>query len=1053
MRLQLNNGLAKLSQIIGPILFFCLFSAVSNFAEVFPVKTYTTADGLLRDEVDVIRQDSRGFLWFCMQGGVSRYDGYTFTNYTMDDGLPSPSVNDFIETSDGTIWLTSNEGLIKFNPSGLRQKFDKNNAANPDSMFQVFVPDLENSSKVFFTIVELEKDLLFAINEKGLIKIEIKNGQPIFSKTEFNENALSVAKDSKGNLWIGTWEKGLFLIQPDGKVLQFTSEHGLPKYLKYPSISISTIFEDRDKRIWLGGRAAGGICRLIENPQPNQKIVDNCYTDKDGLSSDWVSSMDQTSDGTIWISTVIKLTQLNGFDETGKPNFRILEQSNGITDKATDDVLEDRDGNVWIATTDGVKNISRQGFTRYEVKDGLSTTTNFSSIFETNEGEVIVTDHPNERNINVFRNGKFISIKPNYTPEIDYWGWGGKHAILQTRNGEWWVITGSSAAFQNKYGLKHPDSPILIRFPSVNNPEDLAKVQPKEIYHTADVPNVIQTFQIYEDRNQDIWIMAFGDAAFLYRWERKTDKFIDYSESLDLQVNFFQTFAEDKSGNLWIGGSVSRKSNPNEFIRLLRYKDNKFQVIQIREDFQGAVYDLLVDVKGRLWAATTRDGLLRLDDVNAENPTFISYGTAQGLSDNQILTVAEDKFGRIYAGSGRGVDQLNLETGEVRHFTTEDGLPSGGIYLSKTDETGAIWFGSITGISRFVPEADKPRQTPNIFITGLRVAGELQKISELGETDLPNSEFTADKNNLTIEYLGLGASLGEDLKYQYRLGDENSEWITTNERSLHFANLSAGDYQFAVRGITSDGLISPNPATFSFQILRPVYLRWWFLTLAALAIGLAIWRLYRVRVQRLLEIERTRTRIATDLHDDIGADLSKISLLSEVVKMQLANGNEENSRLLTKIAETSRNSVDSMRDIVWAINPSRDSLNDLVQKMRQFAEEALVEKDIKIIFNAPSDKQNLKLSMDTRRELYLIFKEAVTNASKYADCSQVEIDFEIIEKEISLQIKDNGKGFDTSQDFDGNGLKNMKRRAETLSGNFEIDSTEGTKLSINFPQT
>ena len=126
-----------------------------------------------------------------------------------------------------------------------------------------------------------------------------------------------------------------------------------------------------------------------------------------------------------------------------------------------------------------------------------------------------------------------------------------------------------------------------------------------------------------------------------------------------------------------------------------------------------------------------------------------------------ILTVATDNFGRIYAGSGRGVDQLNLETGEVRHFTTNDGLPGGRIYLSKTDKKGAIWFGSFAGIARFVPEADKPRQTPNIFITGLRVAGKTQKISELGETVLPNSKFAADKNNLTIEYLGLGANRGE----------------------------------------------------------------------------------------------------------------------------------------------------------------------------------------------------------------------------------------------------------------------------------------------------
>ena len=1032
-----------------------IFIPLNLFGEVFPVKTYTTADGLLRDEATEIKQDSRGFLWFCTPGGLSLFDGYAFTNYTMNDGLPAPPAYDLIETSDGTIWISNNEGLIKFNPSGLRQKFDKNNPANPDSMFQVFAPSEEKNDKWLGELIEDENKIIWAATQSGLLRIEVKDCQPIFSKTEITFPVLSLNKDSKGNLWIGSWEKGLFLKSPDGKFHQFTDEHGLPQVSgKYP-MTVTSIFEDKVGRIWIGGRAiSNGICRLVENPKPNEKIVENCYTEKDGLSSDWITSLFQSSDGTIWIGTVTKLTQLTNFDEKGKPIFRILDSENGFNDSAVNDVLEDRDGNIWMAATNGIQKLSKQGFTQYGVIDGLSSTTNISSILQTTNSELIVTDHPNERNISVFRNGKFTAIKPNYPNEIDYWGWGGKHTVLQTRDGEWWVTTGSSQEFQKKYGLKANNAPILIRFPKVENIEDLANVSPKKIYHTSDAPNLRETFQIYEDRNRDIWMMGFGEFGFLYRWDRKTDKFIDCSEKIDLRFEYFQTFAEDSSGNLWIGGSVSKKSNPNERIQLVRYKDGVFQVIELQENFTGTIYDLFVDSKSRLWAATSRNGLAMLEDVTAEKPKFVFYGTAEGLSDNTILTVTEDKFGRIYAGSGRGVDQINLKAGKIIHFTTNDGLPSGEINLSKTDKTGSVWFASATGVASFIPEVDKPRQTPNIYISGLRVAGVSQKISELGETDLPNSEFTADKNNLTIEYLGLGASLGENLKYQYQLGDENSEWMTTNERSLNFANLSAGDYQFAVRAVSSDGLMSPNPATFSFQILRPIYLRWWFLTLAALLIGLAIRQIYRLRVGRLLEIERTRTRIATDLHDDIGSDLSKISLLSEVVKMQMQNGSEENNRLLTTIAETSRKSVDSMRDIVWAINPSRDSFNDLVKKMRQFAEETLVEKNIKINFNAPADNQKLKLSMNMRRELYLIFKEAVSNAAKYSKCSKVEIDFAIIGKEISLQIKDDGKGFDVSQDFDGNGLKNMKRRCENLKGKFEITSSQehGTNTSAKFLQ-
>ena len=1031
----------------------CLFISLNSLAEVFPVKTYTTADGLLRDEANKIIQDSRGFIWFLMQGGISRFDGYAFTNYTLDDGLPTPNINDLLEASDGTIWISTNDGLVKFNPKGIRQKFDKNNPPNSDSMFQLYSIETDDKAeKVFGELIEANNNLLYAINGKGLYKIQIENGQPIFSKTAITENALSLGKDSKGNVWVGTWGKGLFLMQPDGKVSQFTFEQGLPKKDDKQSIAISAIFEDKDKRIWIGARNIGGICRLVENPQPNQKIVENCYMHKDGLSSDWVEAIDQTSDGTIWISTVNRLTQLKGFDSNGKPNFRILDSKNGLTDKAVNYFIEDRDGNYWIATTEGVKKISKQGITQFGISDGLSSTINLDSMFETTSGELAVADHPNERNISIFRDGKFIAIKPNYTKEIEYWGWG-TNAVLQTRNGEWWVTVGSSAAQQKTHGLAWAKAPVLVRFPNVADISDLANASPKKIYYSADVPNIIQTMQLYEDKRGDIWMVAFDNSrSSLLRWERKTETFTDYTETLDLQVNYFQTFAEDNSGNLWIGGAVTRKSKPNETIRLLRYKDGKFETIEPIKDFQGTIYNLFVDSKNGLWAATSRYGLLRLDDVNAENPNFVSYTTAEGLSDNTILTVTEDKFGRFYAGSGRGVDQINLETNEVKHFTANDGLPRGDIYLSKTDKTGAVWFGSLNGISRFIPEADKPRQTPNIYISGLRVAGVSQKISELGEISLPDAEFTAAKNNLTIDFIGLGASLGEDLSYQYQLGDDNSEWLTTKERTLNFANLSADNYKFSVRAVTSDGLISQQPATFSFKILRPIYLRWWFLTLSALLIGFVIYQFYLFRVRRLLEIERTRTRIATDLHDDIGSDLSKISLLSEVVKMQLKNGNDDNNRLLTTIAETSRKSVDSMRDIVWAINPSRDSLSDLISKMRQFAEETLVEKDIKLNFETPNDHKNLKISMDTRRELYLIFKEAVNNAAKYSNCSEVEIDFAITGKEISLTVKDNGKGFDISQDFDGNGLNNMKRRAENLKGKFEIDSTHGTNISVTFPQ-
>ena len=196
-----------------------------------------------------------------------------------------------------------------------------------------------------------------------------------------------------------------------------------------------------------------------------------------------------------------------------------------------------------------------------------------------------------------------------------------------------------------------------------------------------------------------------------------------------------------------------------------------------------------------------------------------------------------------------------------------------------------------------------------------------------------------------------------------------------------------------------------------------------------------------------------RTRIATDLHDDIGSNLSKISLLSGIIKLRLANENTQNKQMLSSISEISRESVDSMNDIVWTISPNRDSVLEMTRRMREFAEGLMVERAVRVSFNGPSDGQHLKLPMNTRRELLLIFKEAVNNAAKYSDCTKIDIEFRVDGFEFFLKIVDDGRGFDISRNSDGNGLSNMKNRAEKIGGTFSVltGPGQGTRITINAP--
>jgi signal transduction histidine kinase len=427
----------------------------------------------------------------------------------------------------------------------------------------------------------------------------------------------------------------------------------------------------------------------------------------------------------------------------------------------------------------------------------------------------------------------------------------------------------------------------------------------------------------------------------------------------------------------------------------------------------------------------------------------------QGLSSNRADVIIEDLGGKIYVMTGRGLDRLDPETGRVKHFTTADGLASGVSLSAYRDRDGTLWFGTSNGLSSLAPSGETPTDAPPpILITRVKVSGESQAVSALGEIEFTLPELPAHRNQLQIDFVGLSFAPGDVLRYQYQLEGTNANWSEPSEqRTVNFVNIAPGQYRFLVRAVNSDGVASLAPAIVTFAILRPVWQRWWFLLLAAFALGLVVYALYRHRIARLLEVANMRTRIATDLHDDIGANLTKIAILSEVARQQLGNGDAVRDRPLSSIARISRESVAAMSDIVWAINPQRDTLRDLVRRIRQHAEEVCLSQNIEVIFRAPDREPHLRLGVDIRRDLYLIFKEAITNSVRHSECTRLEIELAHEEAVLALTIVDNGKGFDPGGAGDGNGLINMRRRAERHAGKIVIESQsgQGTTIKVHLP--
>jgi ligand-binding sensor domain-containing protein/signal transduction histidine kinase len=1039
-------------------------------AERLPITIFTTADGLAHNTVNRIVKDSRGFLWFCTADGLSRFDGYVFTNFGTEQGLPHSSVNDLLETRAGEYWVATDGGLVHFAPKGTpdRQVAYENANSSSSPMFTVVLPDDENRlARAITVLLEGRDGTIWVGTNTGVYRLEQANGRrslrpvDVGIPNDFPEQRIvaDVLEDERGSLWMAA-PSGLYRRWPDGTAARYTTLDDLPNDY------VQDLLEDHEGQLWAGTRL-GGFFRFTANETRRPPVVNLKFTDSSqypsGLPTSWVSQLFETSDHRFWVATPRGLVE---FFRTAnrQDRFRTYAEGTGLSDIHISTLTEDLGGNLWLGTgSSGAMKLTRGGFSTYGEQDGIEV---INAAFEDQAGSLCFRGNvlPDARTralegakstplsaqyanfqslFGCFEGRQFDWFKPAAVTDF---GWVAEHVDLRARNGEWWVGTGEG----------------LYRFPAVDRFAQLETARPLAVYRTHDGLAAPQVFRLFEDSHGNVWISTISSTANgLARWEPLSGKIRDLTQAPGLpsfKADRPRSFGEDPSGNVWIGFNEG----------LARYAHGSFQLFTANDGLPpGAIKDIHADHSGRLWLASARGGLVRVDHLGAERPAFVGYTTTQGLSSNNTEVITEDINGHLYVGGGHGLDRLDPATGRVKHFTIADGLPPGIFKAAFRDRNGVLWFGMSRGLARLAPIPEKPPVAPPVLITGLRVTGVPQLVSALGEQDTSLPDLAPHQNHLQIDFVGLRFGPGEVVRYQYKLEGTDIDWSTLSEqRTVTYANLAAGRYTFLVRAVNSDGIISDRPAFFSFRILRPFWLRWWFVTAVVLAMGLAIHAAVRYRVARLLAIANMRTRIAADLHDDIGANLTRIALLSEVAKQKLederrasslspvavlAAGDEEGP--LGSIARIARESVASMSDIVWAINPARDSLLDLTRRMRQHADEIFSLRGIELRFTAPGAHDGLKLGVDVRRDLLLIFKEAVNNSARHSRSSRVEIELRVEPSRLLLTIVDNGVGFDTSLDRGGQGLMSMRRRADRLKGALEITSGGGfgTTVMLTLP--
>jgi len=1024
-------------------------------------KVFTIENGLAHDCVNRIVRDSRGFLWLCTAEGLSRFDGYGFVNYGVTNGLPHANVKTFLETLEGDYLFGTQDGLAQFDPLN-------------SSFVRIYTGERE-SEKSITALAEDQGGVVWIGTPHGLYRLIKNEGSWRSEFIEFERKTdkelafyglNSILVDKKNSLWIGTSESGVFHRLADGHFEHYTELDGLPQN------GISDIFQDREDKIWVG--TGMGLTLLVDDPKPGRNVVARIFTTKDGLFRDHIATIFQSSDGRLWVGDRGGLNYLvNKSDEQGYA-FRGYSEENNLPRVRIQTITEDGDSNLWVGgEIGGARKLPLKGFISYFEKDGLETARVEQVFTDSQNNPYILSVHSNTSLplIGRFDGRKFADDTPPFPSDTGL-SWGTNQLVMRDREGDWWI-----GALNG-----------LFRFAGEGSDNGLRHLRLKKHFTKKDGLDENNIFRVFEDVQGDIWFSTIGENTkkSLHRWDRKTDKIVAYDlPSLGIPLAAATAFANDSDGNLWIG-FYNRG--------VARVHDGHFSFYTEKDGVpNGSIRHLFVDNQKRLWIATSQNGVTRVDHPSATTLEFIHYTTNEGLSSNEVTTVTEDKFGRIYFGTGRGIDRLEPDSNRTKHFTTADGLADDSVNTSLADANGVLWFGTLHGLSRLVPEPDKPQTVPAVFISGLRVGGVKQTISGFGQTEVSIANLATDQNQLEMDFLSISNASGDYLRYQYKF-DGDADWSAPSlQRTVTLANLPPASYRFFVRAINSDNVPSEVPAIVSFRILPPVWRRGWFIALGLLVVGGAITSMYKFRVsnlrrvnsalseaklaeerlrksreERLADLERVRSRIATDLHDDIGASLTQIAILSEVARQKKpAHDNNGNSEQLSAIYDLSNELVSTMSDIVWAINPQKDKLHDLTLRMRRFASDVLSARDIELEFEAPEEIDDFPLDSNLRREVFLIFKESVNNIVKHANAAEVEIELTINKRNLFLTVKDNGKGFKLQPRKEtpsanlfanykgGNGLANLKRRATEMGGEFEISSEigKGTTINLRLPIT
>ena len=936
-------------------------------------------------------------MYFITFSGLSVYDGSRFTNYNQQNGLANELVNDVIEISPDSLLIATNAPALNTLVHGKIGQY-----VSADHFYPVTNRFLRSKDGYLYVTAD---DGLFKLEDNKFVRLPVLDA----NGNDLGHN-LDKITEWENYLLIIPWSTGMF-----DKLFIYDKEKKTTISI-FKGMNIFSAVVSPDGELWLS--TAEGI--EILDPISLKKGIIKTHPLKTNAGTKQIKDVNVYFDafGNTWFYGYDQVTYISN---TGKQQF--ISSDHGLKTSFLSDILVDREGITWMAS-DGNGVVKMPGMNIQvlnEVKAGIAS--NISCIHQ--QADTIwmfnVSDNSFYR---VHKNTiESFPLKKLVTKVVGIY------------------IQGSSLYFTDRkklYWIQNKNLPS-----SYYNPEAV-------VYEKGQ----IQEFSsgIVDPFGTIIQNVVLNDTSFYLAVVNKHKIEIHYKLSFLCD----QMVIDDK-GRLWV------PTRDNHLLVFTIHPEDPEHYLQVQHDFSVEIEgigprSITVDNKGIVWIGTRYHGLFRFQMEEGEFHSTLQLTTLQGLTDNFNYYLYCDPSDQIWAGSQTGLDRISCVDGDctIDNITKSKNIFLG-IYKIINVQDDIVWALTSTGNRIMIATeiSRKKTYTPSLFVTYLAVNDQ--------EYEPSSSSFTYHQNNFTIRVAAPSFTDEKAILYSYHLkGGGNSTWSEpSNNAVLNFINLAPGNYELNVKAEFPVALYPAQTLLYKFTITKPYWQTWWFLLFISLVILWMLGSIIRYYYARKLEkqrmilerkqaLEKERTRIATDMHDDLGAGLSRIKFLSDTIGIKNQQALSVDHEI-ENIRHYAHEMIDKMGEIVWALNEKNDSLRDLLSYTRAYAMEYLAEIGLQSQIDKLPTLGVVMVNSEFRRNIYLSVKEALHNVAKHAKASKVTIHFTISDK-LVITILDDGIGFDPGHlQTQGNGLINIKKRMTEINGDFDIIIDRGTQIILTAP--